>query len=80
MKTAHGICIVALNTNLYYKSDKVTEGLTEPAHQFLRLKGIFSVFKKASGKGIRHVLPVIAEKVRQPWMHMNFHNELNNII
>ena len=34
VKSVSGLRILALNTNLYYTSDKVTAGIPDPADQF----------------------------------------------
>lgn len=40
LKTKYGIRILALNTNLYYTSDKVTTHMDDPADQFVWMEGI----------------------------------------
>lgn len=42
VKTTSGIRILALNTNLYYTSDKVTAGLTDPADQFSWMENVLA--------------------------------------
>ena len=41
MKTSHGLRIIALNTNMYYK-DLLTKDLEDPADQFAWLDGQLS--------------------------------------
>lgn len=40
LKTKYGMRILALNTNLYYTSDKVTTHMDDPADQFVWMEGI----------------------------------------
>jgi hypothetical protein len=40
LKTKYGIRILALNTNLYYTSDKVTTHMDDPADQFVWMENI----------------------------------------
>lgn len=42
VKTTSGIRILALNTNLYYTSDKVTAGLIDPADQFSWMENVLA--------------------------------------
>ena len=40
MKTKYGLRILALNTNLYYTSDKVTANMSDPADQFVWMESV----------------------------------------
>lgn len=42
VKTTSGIRILALNTNLYYTSDKVTAGIADPADQFSWMENVLA--------------------------------------
>ena len=52
--TPHGQRVVALNTNLYYTSNKQTPGTPDPAHQFQWLRDVLSAAKTAGEKVGQH--------------------------
>ncbi|XP_046572557.1 acid sphingomyelinase-like phosphodiesterase 3b [Haliotis rubra] len=56
-KTAQGLRIIGLNTNLYYTSDKLTTDLTDPAGQFAWLEEVLKNAKVA-GEKVRCCYPL----------------------
>lgn len=82
VKTTSGIRILALNTNLYYTSDKVTAGLTDPADQFSWMENVLASSNASNEKVIvtGHVPPGMAPPLGTRWMYEDFHQKLNSIL
>ncbi|XP_033758813.1 acid sphingomyelinase-like phosphodiesterase 3b [Pecten maximus] len=80
--TDHGIRIVALNTNLYYTSDKLTANLTDPAGQFAWLETLLTNSSVNNEKVLitGHVPPGVVDTMSKPWMYQHFNKKMNDII
>ncbi|XP_071168876.1 acid sphingomyelinase-like phosphodiesterase 3b [Mytilus galloprovincialis] len=82
LKTATGMRIVGLNTNLYYTSNKQTGTTEDPAGQFVWLEQVLDAAKVANEKVLvtAHVPPgVNPTPNRIPWMYPQYNSKLNNI-
>ncbi|XP_046572572.1 acid sphingomyelinase-like phosphodiesterase 3b [Haliotis rubra] len=75
VKTAQGLRIIGLNTNIYYKSDKLTADMTDPTGQFAWLEGVLQKAKTDGEKVLitAHVPPGIhvPGKVKRFYTHYN---------
>ncbi|XP_069115080.1 acid sphingomyelinase-like phosphodiesterase 3b [Argopecten irradians] len=80
--TNHGIRILALNTNLYYTSDKITGNLTDPAGQFAWMESLLTNSTVNNEKVLitGHVPPGIVDTMSKPWMYQHFNDKMNEII
>ncbi|XP_071089682.1 acid sphingomyelinase-like phosphodiesterase 3b [Haliotis cracherodii] len=82
IKTPQGLRIIALNTNLYFTSDKLTTDLTDPAGQFAWLE---EVLKKAKGDGEKvlisaHIPPGVHVPGNVQWLAKNFNTRFIDLL
>ncbi|XP_067657019.1 acid sphingomyelinase-like phosphodiesterase 3b [Haliotis asinina] len=82
VKTPQGLRIIGLNTNLYYTSDKLTAGMTDPASQFDWLEGVLKN-AKADGEKVllsAHIPPGVHVPGNVQWLAKNFNTRLIDIL
>ncbi|XP_061175715.1 acid sphingomyelinase-like phosphodiesterase 3b [Saccostrea echinata] len=82
VKASSGIRILALNTNLYYTSDKITAGIPDPADQFAWMEEVLNTSRANNEKVLvtGHVPPGMAPPLGTRWMYEEFHKKFNNIL
>ncbi|XP_011438303.3 acid sphingomyelinase-like phosphodiesterase 3b [Magallana gigas] len=82
LKTKYGMRILALNTNLYYTSDKVTTHMDDPADQFVWMEGILMQARRDHEKVLvtGHVPPGIAAEGGRPWFYQHFNTRMVHIL
>ncbi|XP_048759893.2 acid sphingomyelinase-like phosphodiesterase 3b [Ostrea edulis] len=82
VKVSSGVRILALNTNLYYTSDKVTAGVPDPAQQFSWMEEVLNSSRVNNEKVLvtGHVPPGMAPPLGTRWMYEDFHKKFNAII
>ncbi|XP_060063975.1 acid sphingomyelinase-like phosphodiesterase 3b [Ylistrum balloti] len=80
--TSHGIRVVALNTNLYYRSNKLTEHITDPADQFTWLENILTNATTNKEKVLitGHVSPGVVDSRGRSPMYEHFNRKINYVI
>ncbi|XP_062567055.1 acid sphingomyelinase-like phosphodiesterase 3b [Saccostrea cucullata] len=82
LKTKYGIRILALNTNLYYTSDKITAHMDDPADQFVWMENILEHSRHLSEKVLitGHVPPGVAAEGGKPWFYQHFNTRMVHIL
>ncbi|KAH3787773.1 acid sphingomyelinase-like phosphodiesterase 3b [Dreissena polymorpha] len=75
VKTPHGLRIIALNTNLYYTSNKVTVNVSDPADQLQWLNATLAHAKTNNEPVLitAHIPPGVHTPSILIWMHEMFH-------
>ncbi|KAL5022238.1 hypothetical protein ScPMuIL_001393 [Solemya velum] len=82
VKTQHDLRIIALNTNLYYTSNKMTKDMKDPADQFQWLELVLSeaATKKEKVLVTGHVPPGIYAPGGFSWMYKQFNEAFNDLM
>lgn len=82
VKTAYGLRIVSLNTNLYYTQNKVVQNETDPGDQLAWLESVLRTSVSNSEKVLvtAHIPPGVHTPSGLIWMYDSFHNKLVGIL
>lgn len=82
VKTSHGLRIIALNTNLYYTSNKAVLNSSDPADQLAWLNVTLSQARESQEKVLvtAHIPPGVHTPNGLIWMHEVYHEPLVAIL
>ncbi|KAL5022237.1 hypothetical protein ScPMuIL_001392 [Solemya velum] len=82
VKNPHGLRIIAMNTNLYYTSNKMTKDMKDPADQFQWLEHVLSEAAANNEKVLvtGHVPPGVYAPGGFSWMYKQFNEAFNDIM
>ncbi|KAL8577172.1 hypothetical protein ACOMHN_063431 [Nucella lapillus] len=79
---SRGLRIVALNTNLYYTSNKQTPGISDPSDQFQWFRSVLQNARNASEKVIvtGHIPPGVHTPTRVVWFQQEFQQPMQSVL